>query len=131
MEQLITEAMRKAAVAWVAVDGRPAVAVWCLWVDGALYVVSGPGEQPAPGLAGATRATVSARGDHGGLIVTWPAAVSRITPDDARWTAVAPLLAAKRLNSAPAAELVDRWADEATLTCLTPAVDHDEGVDRP
>jgi hypothetical protein len=131
MEQLIFEAMKKAAVAWLTVGERAAYPVWCLWVDEALYVVSGQGEQPAPGLAEAAGVTVSARGDHGGLIVTWPAAVSRVRPEDPQWTAIAPQLAAKRLNSAPAAELVARWAGDATLTCLTPIVDHDGGVDRP
>ena len=46
--------MKRAAVAWLTVPGQPGpYPVWCLWLDGALYVVSGPGEQPAPGLAGA------------------------------------------------------------------------------
>ena len=123
-EQLITESMKKAAVAWVAVGGRPAYPVWCLWIDGALYVVSGPGEQPAPGLADASTASVSARGDHGGLIVTWPAAVTQVAPHEPLGTAGAPQLAAQRHNSAPAAELVAGWADRATVSCLTPIVDN-------
>ena len=45
---------------WLA--GQP---VWCRWLDGALYVVHGPGEQPAPPLALST-VDVSVRGDHGG-----------------------------------------------------------------
>jgi hypothetical protein len=118
---LITEAMKKAAVAWLTVDERPAYPVWCVWVDEALYVVSGPDEQPAPGLAGATSVTVSARGDHGGLIVSWPAAATRVTPDDPLWTTVVPQLAGKRLNSAPAAELVDRWAADCIITRLSPS----------
>jgi hypothetical protein len=118
---LITEAMRKAAVAWLTVGEGPAYPVWCLWVDEALYVVSGPDEQPAPGLADATSATVSARGDHGGLIVSWPAAATRVAPEDPLWTAVVPQLAGKRLNSASAAELVDRWAAACVVTRLTPA----------
>src|SRR5689334_22998054 len=89
---LVEEAMKKAAVAWLAVDGRPAYAVWCLWLDGALYVVSGSGEQPAPGLAEARAATVSARGDHGGRIVSWPAEVFPVEPGGETWAAVAPQL---------------------------------------
>ena len=69
MHPLIEEAMKKAAIVWLTVaDARP-YGVWCLWTDGALYLVSGPGEQPAPGLAEATEALVTARGDHGGRIV--------------------------------------------------------------
>src|ERR687883_42394 len=95
---IVEEAMKKAAVAWISVGDAPATAVWGLWLDGALYVVSGPGEQPAPGLAsGGSPVLVSARGDHGGRIVTWPATVSRVSPDSDEWRTVAPQLAAKRL----------------------------------
>src|SRR5207248_4638873 len=67
MHPLVEEAMKKAAIVWLSTGGRP-YGVWCLWVDDALYVVSGPGEQPAPGLAEATGALVTARGDHGGRV---------------------------------------------------------------
>jgi hypothetical protein len=117
---LITEAMKKAAVAWLEVGGQPAYPVWCLWSDGALYVVSGPGEQPAPGLAEATTATVHARGDHGGRIVAWAATVERVPPDSEQWSTVVPQLAGKRLNSAPTGELVSRWAADAVVNRLAP-----------
>jgi hypothetical protein len=55
--RLVDEAMKKAAVAWVAVDNGPAQALWCLPLDGALYLVSGPGEQPAPALVNAVTAS--------------------------------------------------------------------------
>ncbi len=118
---LIVEAMKKAAVAWVAVDGRPAVALWCVPLEGALYVVSGPGEQSAPGLADAATATITHRGDHGGRIVTWPATVTRVLPDTEQWSTTAPLVAAKRLNAAgTGTELTQRWAAECALNRLTP-----------
>ena len=117
----VTEAMRKAAVAWLRIGAAQPFAVWCLWQDGALYVVSGTGEQPAPGLAAAGAAEVTARGDHGGAIVTWPAVVARVEPGSAEWAVMAPTLAAKRLNSAAAADLVQRWAAGATLSRLSPA----------
>jgi hypothetical protein len=120
---LVTEAMKKAAIAWLTVRGRPAYPVWCLWSDGALYVVSGPGEQPAPGLANATTATVHARGDHGGRIVAWVATVERVRPDSEQWSSVVPQLAGKRLNSAPTDELVSRWAAGALVSRLVPASD--------
>ena len=97
MHPLVEEAMKKAAIVWLSTGGRP-YGVWCLWVDDALYVVSGPGEQPAPGLAEATGALVTARGDHGGRIVTWPAAVSRLAPGTPEWDTVTAQLAGKRLN---------------------------------
>ena len=123
MHPLVTEAMKKAAIAWLDVAQRPAYPVWCLWVSDALYVVSGPGEQPAPDLAGATRAAVTARGDHGGRIVTWPALVERLDPTGETWAAIAPQLAAKRLNSGTVAELTSRWAQECVLSRLAPADD--------
>jgi hypothetical protein len=94
MHPLVAEAMKKAAVAWLEVDGHDPYAVWCAWAEGGLTVVSGPGEQPAPGLADAERAVVIARGDHGGAIVAWRAAVSRVDPASAEWSELVPALAA-------------------------------------
>jgi hypothetical protein len=121
MHPLVIEAMKKAAVAWIGVADRPPYAVWCLWADEALFVVSGPGEQPAPGLAEADRVTVTARGDHGGQIITWPAHVERVEPGSERWTTVVTQLAGKRLNSTGAAELEQRWATECVVSRLVPA----------
>lgn len=121
---LIDEAMRKAPIAWLTVGDGPAYGVWCLGVDGALYVVSGPGEQPAPGLAEAAEALVSVRGDHGGRIATWPAAVARVWPGTDEWDTVAPQLAAKRLNASGSAEaLLERWAAECAVFRLVPAAE--------
>ncbi|WP_203915990.1 hypothetical protein [Rugosimonospora africana] len=128
MHPLVEEAMKKAAVAWLTVPGQPGpYAVWCLWLDGALYVVSGPGEQPAPGLAGAVVVDVSSRGDHGGRIVTWPAQVQRLAPDDEAWPPVTQQLAGKRLNApASTADTVRRWADECVINRLVPVSDQVE-----
>ncbi|BCB80102.1 hypothetical protein GCM10022251_07210 [Phytohabitans flavus] len=123
-DPLVTEALKKAAVAWVSVGGEPARALWCLPIDDALYVVSGPGEQAAPGLADAAEARVSLRGDHGGRIVTWPAKVTRVEPHSEEWTVVAPQLATKRLNApGPATALAERWAAECAVNRLAPAGD--------
>ncbi|GAA4247160.1 hypothetical protein GCM10022255_021920 [Dactylosporangium darangshiense] len=179
MDALVEEAAKKAAVAWVAVGGRPAKLVWCAWLGGALLVVTGEGEQSVPGLAeaagvpsaaiadgprtagaatadGARAATaggaraavagragaeaaaiadaaradaaragaaveVSLRGDHGGRIVTFPAEVSRIAPDDEAWAELVPQLAGKRLNGAGGAEdLARAWAERCVVCRLTP-----------
>ncbi|TDB77579.1 hypothetical protein [Micromonospora sp. KC723] len=115
--------MKKAAVCWVAVGDGTALALWCVPLEGSLFVVSGPGEQSAPGLADASAARVTLRGDHGGRIVTWPARVTRLAPGTEEWAATAPLVAAKRLNApGPTAELVARWAaDGVALNRLLPA----------
>ena len=120
---VVDEAIKKAAVAWVSVADGPALALWCMPLEGALYVVSGPGEQNAPGLPDATRAAVSLRGDHGGRIVTWTADVERLTPGGEPWSTVAPQLAGKRLNASGTADaLVERWAASGcAIVRLTPA----------
>jgi hypothetical protein len=135
---LIGEAMRKAPVVWVApgepddrgaadtrgrgaVDAAPRL-LWCLPDGEALWVVTGPGEQQAPGLAAAGRARVTLRGDHGGRVVTWPAEVSRAEPGSEQWDQIVPQLAAKRLNApGDAASLAARWAAECAVLRLAPA----------
>jgi hypothetical protein len=120
---VVDEAIKKAAVAWVAVADQPARALWCLPLEGALLVVSGPGEQDAPGLAETDRATVRLRGDTGGLIVVWEAVVQRLLPGSEDWATVAPQLAGKRLNAPGSADdLVARWVtDGCAIVRLTPA----------
>ena len=122
---VVAEAIKKAAVVWASVADGPALALWCMPLDGSLYVVAGPGEQYAPGLADAAEATLSLRGDHGGRIVTVPAAVRRLQPGTEEWETAAPQLATKRLNaSGTAAELVERWqAAGCAVVALTPAED--------
>lgn len=144
MHPLVVEAMKKAAVAWLGIGDRVAYPVWCCWVDDALFVVSGPDEQPAPGLTqvvataarettataqvaepgatpGATpTVTVTTRGSHGGRIVTWLARANIVPADSELWQTVVPHLASKRLNSVPAATLVERWRRDATVVRLVP-----------
>jgi hypothetical protein len=129
---LVDEAAKKAAVAWVSTAGGPAYAVWCLGLPGALYVVTGPGEQSAPGLAEASAATVTLRGDHGGAVVTYPASVTRVRPGSETWETVAPQLAAKRLNAGGTAEDVAlRWAESCAVVELAPAGPPAAGDDGP
>lgn len=111
-DPLVDEAGKKAAIAWL--DGR---AAWCAWFDDALYVVSGPGEQDLGDLVDGV--VVTLRGDHGGRIVSWPAAVTRVAPGGEEWEKVAPQLAGKRLNSSGGTdETVARWAAGCTLYAL-------------
>jgi hypothetical protein len=122
---VVDEAVKKAAVAWVAVGGGPARALWCMPLDGSLIVVTGPGEQSAPGLAEARTATVRLRGDTGGLIVVVDATVERLDPAGEDWAEVAPQLAGKRLNASGSAEdVVARWAATGCAVLrLTPVGD--------
>ena len=120
---LVEEAVKKASLAWISVGDGPARGLWCMPLEGTLIVVTGPGEQSAPGLAEADRATVRLRGDTGGLIVVWAAAVARLAAGSQEWETVAPQLAGKRLNaSGTADELVARWAATGCAVLrLTPA----------
>ena len=120
---VVDEAIKKAAIAWIAVGDGPSLGLWCMPLDGALIVVSGPGEQSAPGLGEASRAGVRLRGDTGGLIVIWDAVVERLQPGSEDWDTIAPQLANKRLNaSGTAEELVTRWAESGcAVVRLTPA----------
>jgi hypothetical protein len=118
---LLAEATKKAAIVWLTVGDRRPYAVWCLPVGESIYVVTGPGEQPAPGLVCGPTVRIGARGDHGGLILMWDATVERVMPGSDAWSAVAPPLAAKRLNApGPAEALVDRWARECVVLALHP-----------
>ncbi|WP_306211348.1 hypothetical protein [Actinoplanes sp. RD1] len=121
--ELVAEAIKKAGIAWVGVGDAPARGLWVLPLDGSLIVLSGPGEQAAPGLAEATTAQVRLRGDHGGLIVILDTRVERLTPGSEAWDEVAPQLAAKRLNARGSAEeQVARWAETGcAVVRLTPA----------
>jgi hypothetical protein len=122
---VLEEAVKKAALAWVAVGDGPALGLWCMPLDGSLIVVTGPGEQHAPDLPGAQRATVRLRGDNGGLIVVAEMTVARILPGSSDWEAAAPQLAAKRLNAhGSAEEVVTRWVETGcTVLRLTPVDD--------
>ena len=128
---VLDEALKKAALAWISVGDGPALALWVLPLDGTLIVLSGPGEQFAPGLAEASQVTVRLRGDNGGLIVVTEAAVSRLLPGSDVWDEVAPQLAAKRLNtSGTADDVIARWVTaNCAVVRLTPV--DEKAVERP
>ena len=125
MHPLVEEAAKKAAVAWLGFGDGPAYCVWVLPLEGRLYVISGPGEQSVPGLPEAlltgAPAIVTLRGDHGGSIVAFRAAMIEIRPNSTEWEAVTPQMASKRLNASGTAEdLVARWAATCVLVALVP-----------
>ena len=134
---LIAEATKRAGVVWLTIPGQgKPVPVWHIWrtvsepgaleppPPGAAYLVTGPGEQPAPGLGAAGRVTVTVPSKQaGGALVTWTAGVRRVKPGSAEWAAVIGALVAGRLNAALAPGEVspaERWANTGTVFCLTP-----------
>jgi hypothetical protein len=106
---LIAEATKRAGLIWIKApgSGRPQPA-WHVWRQagsrGAAYVLTGPGQQPLPGLADAQRVTVLVPSkESGGLLVSWAAEVSRVEPGGPDWGEVIGLLVAGRLNATAAA----------------------------
>ena len=129
---LIAEATKRAGVIWIAIHGqdRPRPA-WHIWragpqSPGAAYVVTGPGEQPLPGLAGSGRVTVIVPRGAGGGPVSWTAVVGRVEPGSGEWDEVIGQLVAGRLNAAPAqgeTSPAQRWARSGAVFRLAPVLD--------
>jgi hypothetical protein len=127
---LVAEATKKSGLVWITVPGRRPVAAWHVWRDDAAYVVTGPGEQPVPGLAEASRCDVTVRStDKGGRIVTWRADVSPVLPDSDAWAEVVPAMLAARLNLTDAAGAERRWAQTCTVLRLAPTGELPEAGD--
>ncbi|HEY5985258.1 MAG TPA: NUDIX domain-containing protein [Streptosporangiaceae bacterium] len=127
----IAEATKRAGLLWLTIPGReqprPAWHVWRaegLPPPGAAYVVTGPGEQPLPGLGEASRVTVTvASSQTGGRLVSWTAVVSHVEPGSADWNAVIGQLASRRLNAALAPwedSPAQRWARSGAVFRLSP-----------
>jgi 8-oxo-dGTP diphosphatase len=116
-QELVAEATRRTGVVWLTVPGRDrAYPAWHLWRDppGAAYLVTGPGEQPLPGLAEAARVSVTVPSkESGGALVTWTAAVARVEPGSAEWEEVIGPLRAARLNADLRPGTVYRLAPES------------------
>ena len=132
---LIAEATKRAGLIWITIDGqdRPHPA-WHVWrggtgrpgpgSPGAAYVVTGPGEQPLPGLAAAGRVTVIvAANQAAGGRLEWSAAVGRVEPGSGEWDEVIGPLVAGRLNAVLAegeTSPAQRWARSGAIFRLAP-----------
>jgi hypothetical protein len=127
---LIAEATKRAGLIWIVIEGqdRPRPA-WHVWRAGAAYVVTGTGEQPLPGLAGAGRVTVIVTGSRAsgsqasGGRVAWTAAVTRVEPGSGEWDEVIGQLVAGRLNAVLAegeTSPAQRWAASGAVFRLAP-----------
>jgi hypothetical protein len=135
---LVAELGKKTGVSWLTYAGgydqvRATHAAWHAWVEtdegGALYVVSGGGEQPLPGIEQARRVEVTMRSkENGGRLLTWVADASRVTPDDPAWGTVTAALVAGRLNLDDLSTAADEWARSSVVTRLAPT---GETVERP
>jgi hypothetical protein len=90
-------------------------------------VVTGPGEQPLPGLADADRVTVIvADGQSAGGRVEWTAAIGRVEPGSGEWDEVIGPLVAGRLNAVLAegeTSPAQRWARSGAVFRLAPVLE--------
>ncbi|MCC8245278.1 hypothetical protein [Saccharothrix luteola] len=105
IEQVLDNALRKAAAVWIRPDGREPRLVWALWRDGGLLVAVGGTEQQVPGLADGVTCTVTVRSPTTHSHLVDAAATARLADldDDARAA-----LRAARLNGRPEWESVYR-----------------------
>ena len=130
---LIAEATKRAGHVWLVIEGqdrpRPAWHIWRAGAagvesPGAAYVVTGPGEQPLPGLAGSGRVTVIvASGQARSGRLAWTAAVTRVEPGSGEWDEVIGPLVAGRLNAVLAegeTSPAGRWARSGAVFRLAP-----------
>ncbi|MEV7011886.1 hypothetical protein [Streptosporangium sp. NPDC051022] len=114
---VIEEGARKSGVLWLSLD-RPRLA-WHVWHDGAIYLVTGGGEQELPRLTESDRVQVTLRSkDNGVRLITFEASVEVV--DQAGAPEVVAALAKERLNAVDGAGLTERWAARSQVVRLTP-----------
>lgn len=124
VKALIAEAASKADLVWVEVDGRPARALWHVWHDEAVTIVTGGREQPDPGLVDGHSAQLILRSkDKQTRVVRTSAEVTQVRPDHPAWDDAVRALAPKRLNASEADRQLARWAQESAVWQLRPTGD--------
>ncbi|MDQ1290095.1 MAG: hypothetical protein QG622_3661 [Actinomycetota bacterium] len=118
---LIAEACAKSNVIWVrTVESDRHHLAWHAWLDGAVYLVSGAGEQTLPRLCGQVEVIVPSK-DNGSRLVTFIAQADELLPARSpEWEEAAAALSAVRLNTADPANQIGRWASGNLLARLTP-----------
>jgi hypothetical protein len=119
---LVAEVCRKSALVWLRPLGSDrSQAVWHIWVDDAVHVVTGGIEQPMPDLRDGAEVDVTARSkDTWGRVVTFRATVTTVRPADPAWDTVVPELHAKRLNPPDGEGQPARWARESRVVRIEP-----------
>ena len=119
MTALVAEAASKSSLLWVRPTPERAWPAWYVWREPSAYVVSGPGEQQLPALAGDVDLILRSK-DTWARLLTLRAVATTVAPDDPDWPEIATALKAERLNAPDPDGLLDRWAAAATITRITP-----------
>lgn len=107
---LLDEALKKGALVWVEIGGR-SHARWHAWTNDHVYLLTGPGEQPDPGLGLVRSVSVLVRSkDNRHRLIGFDADVSVVGPPDGDWGPATSELARVRLNLEDAEHAPERWA---------------------
>lgn len=127
---ILDEALKKGALVWLEVGGR-SHARWHAWTDGHVYLLTGDGEQPDPGLSVGQPVRVVVRSkDNRHRLIAFDADLSELTADDTDWDDATSELAKARLNLADADSAASRWATpDYTIYRLRPRLPLAEAVD--
>lgn len=124
-QALVDEAAKKSALLWVQTQAAPlGRAVWHAWLEGRAYVLTGGAEQPDPGLGASSTVVMVIRSkDTTSRLLSLPADVSTLAPDDADWLPATAELARTRLNLRDAEHAPNRWASDPAYRIfrLTPS----------
>jgi hypothetical protein len=128
---LIDEAMKKSGLIWLGeVGAERKRAYWYAWLDGKIYLLTGGGEQPDPGLRERSEVDVLARSkDTWHRLVMFRARVTLLLATDSDWPEASAELAKGRLNLPDAEGAPERWAADRNTRCyrLTPTGEILEG----
>lgn len=117
---LIAELSKKTAVSWLGYDGGM-YAVWHVWFDDALCLVSGGDEQPLPDIDDGEHVEIVQRSkDNGGRLVTWVGTASVVRPDQPEWEPVTAALVANRLNLDDPSKAAEVWTRSSVVRRIVP-----------
>jgi hypothetical protein len=126
---ILDEALKKGALIWLQIGSR-SHARWHARAGDHVYLLTGPGEQPDPGLASGAAVRVVVRSkDNRHRLIAFDADVSTLQAGDTDWETATAELAKARLNLSDADSAATRWtAQEFALYRLTPRLPLAEGV---
>jgi len=130
---LVEESAKKSGLLWVRATGprRRPQPMWQVWHDGAIYVLTGGIEQPAPeGLADLAFVVLRSK-DKRSRLLTIEVSVEVVEADTDEWSTLAPLFVAKRLNLPDGEAAPERWRRECVVYRLRPTGEVVETPDEP
>jgi hypothetical protein len=121
----VDQALSKSTIAWLEIpqpDGSKAnAAVWYGYENGRVYVLSGPGEQPVPGIEVAGQVRLIARSKDVQSRVGEVDCTIEVLRKGPEWDRIArDILVGRRLNLRDGEGAVARWRETCEIYVLTP-----------